>query len=209
MMKLFLGAAAAASIGASFPASASAQNAPASMVDRPTEQPGLHAQLDLLGLRVDRDAASGKLSRGEADRAHRDINRIESEAASERVRDGGSLIDEDRGDLQARIDRLRLDVRSRRTEMADVSPVWSLDRREQWVDQRIDRAAMDGRLSGNENQRGRSELAAIRAEHARLMVRDGGAVSETDRLYLAQRINDLNGALRWEGVNPPPPWAAR
>jgi len=68
---------------------------------------------------------------------------------------------------------------------------------------------MDGRLSGNENQRGRSELAAIRAEHARLMVRDGGAVSETDRLYLAQRINDLNGALRWEGVNPPPPWAAR
>ena len=83
---------------------------------------------------------------------------------------------------------------------------WSLDRREEWLAGRIDRASDHGRLSGNEEQRGRAELDAIRAEHARLRERDGGQLSPPDRIYVAHRIDELNRTLRWEGENPPPPW---
>jgi len=209
MMKLFLGAAAAVSIGASLPLTVLAQDAPPPAMDGPSARPGIHEQLDLMGARIDRDQAQGKLSEAEADRAHRDISHIQDEARGDRIRDGGALTPTSVADLQARIDRVRADVRWERTSERETPPVWSLDRREQWMDERIQRASIDGRLSGNENERGRSEIAAIRAEHARLTVRDGGAVSETDRLYLDQRINELNSTLRWEGVNPPPPWAVR
>jgi hypothetical protein len=92
-------------------------------------------------------------------------------------------------------------------EMRDrPSEAWPLDRREDWLASRIDRAMDHGRLSGNEEQRGRSELDAIRSEQARLVARDGGALTETDRSYLAHRIDELNGTLRWTGENPPPPW---
>jgi len=86
---------------------------------------------------------------------------------------------------------------------------WSLDRREQWLDGRIERAVQHGRLSGNEERRGRGELDAIRTEQDHLTARDGGALSEADRSYVAHRIDELNGALRWEGENPPPPWSYR
>jgi len=209
MMKLFLGAAAAVSIGAALPLTGLAQDAPPSAMDGPAARPGIHDQLELMGARIDRDQAQGKLSEAEADRAHRDISRIQDEARGDRIRDGGALTPASMSDLQGRIDRVRADLRWERASEIEAAPVWSLDRREQWMDQRIQRANIDGRLSGNENERGRSELAAIRAEHARLLVRDGGAVSETDRAYLDQRINELNSTLRWEGVNPPPPWAVR
>jgi hypothetical protein len=84
---------------------------------------------------------------------------------------------------------------------------WSLHRREDWLQARIDRAADRGWLSGNEISRGRTELQAIKSEQASLMSRDGGALSPTDRRYLAQRINELNATLRWQGENPPPPWS--
>jgi hypothetical protein len=86
------------------------------------------------------------------------------------------------------------------------SDVWPLDRREDWLARRMDRAMDHGALSGNEEQRGRSELDAIRSEQARLVARDGGALTEADRSYLAHRIDELNGTLRWTGENPPPPW---
>ena len=55
MMKLFLGAAAAASIGASLPLTVLAQDAPPSAQDGPTARASIHDQLDLLDARVDRD----------------------------------------------------------------------------------------------------------------------------------------------------------
>lgn len=207
MMKLFLVAAPATSIGASLPLTVLAQDVPLPVQDGPAARLGVRDQLKLLDLRVDRDLAQGRLSQAEADRAHREISRIEDEAKSDRVRNDGHLTDAHASDLQARIDRLHGTLRWARTSEIDASPVWSLDRRDQWVDERIQYASIDGHLSGNEDQRGRSELAAIRAEHVRLVARGGGAMSETDRVYLVQRINDLNGTLRWEGVKPPPPWA--
>jgi hypothetical protein len=84
---------------------------------------------------------------------------------------------------------------------------WSLDRREQWLEGRIERASDHGALSGNEERRGRTELDAIRGEQARLRARDGDQLSAADHSYIAHRIDELNGTLRWEGRNPPPPWS--
>jgi hypothetical protein len=83
---------------------------------------------------------------------------------------------------------------------------WPLSRREEWLAGRIDRASERGRLSGNEEQRGRTELEAIRNEQDRLRERDGGRLSPADHTYVARRIDELNATLRWEGENPPPPW---
>jgi hypothetical protein len=90
-----------------------------------------------------------------------------------------------------------------------VRMAWPLDRREDWLESRIQRAADHGSLSGNEEERGRNELHAIRVEQARLLERDGGALTEADSSYLAHRIDELNGTLRWTGENPPPPWSFR
>ncbi len=111
-MKLFLVAAAATSIGASLPLTVLAQ-------DGSIARLGIHDQLKLLDVRVDRDLAQGSLSQAEADRAHREINRIEDETRSDRVRNDGHLTDADATRLQARIDRLRGTVRWERTSAID------------------------------------------------------------------------------------------
>ncbi len=84
---------------------------------------------------------------------------------------------------------------------------WSLGRREAWLEARIDRGSERGRLSGNEEQRGRAELESIRTEEAKLRDRDGGRLSPEDRTYVANRIDGLYRTLRWQGDNPPPPWS--
>jgi hypothetical protein len=206
-MKRFLGSAAAAIIAASLPALSHAQDIAPSPVDNPPA--GIHEQLDRLVTRIDRGLSAGHLSQADADRAHREVNRIEDLASVDRERDGGRLTDADRFDLQARIDHLAADVRLDRADSVAVMPDWTLERREQWIGERIQRATDDGRLSGNEEQRGRTELDAIRSEQSRLLTRDGGALSEADSGYLEQRIDELNRTLRWQGENRPPPWALR
>ena len=206
-MKLFLGAAAAAIIAASLPALAQAQDMPLSSADNPPA--GIHEQLDHLAVRIDRGLSTGGLSQAEADRAHREINRIEDQASADRERDGGRLTDADRFDLQAQINHLAEAIRWERADGAAATADWTLERRERWIGERIQRASDDGRLSGNEEQRGRAELDAIRSEQSRLLARDGGALSEADSAYLEQRIDELNRTLRWEGENRPPPWALR
>ena len=83
---------------------------------------------------------------------------------------------------------------------------WTLDRRELWVGERIARASDRGHLPGAEQSHGIAALQALRVEHARLAQRDGGALNELDRDDLVRRIDDLNDALRWDGVDTPP-WA--
>ena len=83
---------------------------------------------------------------------------------------------------------------------------WSLDQREQWLQDRIDRGIDKGWISGREAERGRQELGAIRTQQATLLARDGGALSPEDHSYLVHRIDELNQTLKWSGRNPPPPW---
>ena len=207
MMKLFLAAAAAVSIGATLPSHALAQAEPVSPSIGPSAQNGIRERLDQLGDRVDRGLRQGQLSPREADETRRRIDDISAQASTDRERDGGRLTEAHRFDILAQIDRLGGEIRWQRKE-ATAAPIdWSLERREQWMEARIQRAMEDGRLSGNENERGQAELGAIRSEQARLLERDGGALSEPDSAYLANRIDELNRTLHWAGPNTAPPWS--
>jgi hypothetical protein len=182
----------------------------------------IHAQLDALRDRVKTGFDQGQLSQHETDRLYRELDRIGAIEHSDRTSDG-HLREHDRMDLQGRIDNLSRSIHWRRAEggppppsMPMVSPppapmpgpvAWTLDQRENWLQGRIDHGIDEHRLSGHEVARGQQELGAIRAQQARLLHQDGGALSAPDHSYLVNRLNELNQTLRWQGRNPPPPWA--
>jgi hypothetical protein len=191
----------------------------------PAMAPGqdIHAQLDALRDRVKNGFAQGQLSQGETDRLYREIDRIGAVEHSDRTSDG-QLREHDRIDLQGRIDGLSRSIHWRRAEGGAPPPpmpasappepmpppvnvAWTLDQRENWLQGRIDHGVDHHRLSGQEVARGQQELGAIRAQQSRLLAQDGGMLSQPDRSYLVHRIDELNQTLRWEGRNPPPPWA--
>ena len=66
---------------------------------------------------------------------------------------------------------------------------WSLEQREQWVQQRLDQAS-----NGGTSTQGRAQLDAIRAEQAKLTAAHGG-LTQTDHVYLNHRIDQLNASL--------------
>jgi hypothetical protein len=190
----------------------------------PAALPGqdIHGQLDALRQRVKDGFDQGQLSQHETDRLYREIDRIGAVEHSDRNSDA-QLREHDRMDLQGRIDNLSRSIHWQRAEGGAPPPMptapppepmpapanvaWTLDQRENWLQGRIDHGAGDHRLSGQEVARGQQELGAIRAEQNRLLAQDGGSLSEPDRSYLIHRIDELNQTLRWEGRNPPPPWA--
>jgi len=209
MIKLFLGAATAALLTVALPSAASAQDGSPSIVIGPGGQQGIHQQLVMLEARIDEGLVQGKYTPDEAYRARHEVYRIDEESTRERGPDGGPLSAADHADLQAKIDRLRDTIRWDRPSSAAMPEAWSLERREHWMGERLQRATDAGGLSGNESEHGRLELNAIQTEQARLVERDGGAISEIDRAYLNRRIDELNNTLKWEGDNPPPPWSRR
>ena len=232
MKRLLFAAAAAASLTLCAPALVQAQPYPATP---PTTDamPGhdIIGQLDALKARVKGGFEAGNLSHSETDRLYREIDRIRAVANSDRD-SNGKLREHDRVDLQGRIDGLSRSIQWKNAEagapapmaMAEAAPPppppeaapvpepahrdWTLDEREQWLQGRIDRGVDEHRLSGHEVVRGQGELQAIRKEQASLTERDGGALSPEDRTYLVGRLDQLNQTLKWEGRNPPPPWAA-
>ena len=191
----------------------------------------IRGQLQALRDRVKTGFDQGELSRSETDRLYRSIDRIRAVERSDRQSDG-QLRDHDRTDLQGRIDTVSRSIHWRRAEGGAPAPVavpvavavvetvpaapppppaplaWTLDQREDWLQGRIDRGVNDHHLSGHEATRGQGELHAIRVEQAQLTARDGGALSQTDHSYLADRLNQLNQTLKWEGRNPAAPWIA-
>jgi len=222
MKRLLFAAAAAASLTLCAPALVQAQPYPATP---PTTDamPGhdIVGQLDALKARVKGGFEAGNLSQHETDRLYREIDRIRAVAQSDRDT-SGKLREHDRVDLQGRIDGLSRSIQWKNAEagaapapmaMAEAAPApephrdWTLDEREQWLQGRIDRGVDDHRLSGHEVVRGQGELQAIRKEQAALLQRDGGALSPEDHTYLVGRLDQLNQTLKWEGRNPPPPWA--
>ena len=227
MKRLLFAAAAAACLTFAAPGLGQAQPYPATT---PTTDamPGhdISGQLDALRARVKGGFEAGNLSHGETDRLYREIDRIRAVAQSDRD-ESGKLREHDRVDLQGRIDSLSRSIQWKNAaagapapmamseappppppEAAPANIVWTLDQREQWLQGRIDRGVDDHRLSGHEVIRGQGELQAIRKEQASLTERDGGALSPEDRTYLVGRLDQLNQTLRWEGRNPPPPWAS-
>jgi len=177
-------------------------------------QPGhdLREQVDALDRRVQEGIRSGQMDREESDRASRELGSIRGEMERLRAQGGGRLSEIDRGRLQERIDGLSRSIRWMRGHGAGPGgPVvgdWSLERREGWLQERIDRGRADGSLSRREAYRAQTGLNNIKADHARMMRRSYGRLRESDRAILQDRLDRLSAAMRWARQNDEtaPPW---
>jgi hypothetical protein len=74
---------------------------------------------------------------------------------------------------------------------------WELDRRIDWQQQRIERGRTDGSLDWREARRVQHELGRIRHDEAALRYRNGGRLSEGDRMMLQDRLDRLSDQIRW------------
>lgn len=78
---------------------------------------------------------------------------------------------------------------------------WDLDRRIDWLQQRIDRGQSDGSLDRREARRVRHALHSIvRDEHSALYV-DHGRLSDRHRANLQDRLDRLSDQIRWLRAN--------
>ena len=116
MKRLLLTATSIASLAASLPAAALAQDEPAPYPDAgPHSGPGrewpLERRIDWLARRIDRAADGGFLSSNEIGRGRTELEAIRREVASLRDRDGGQLSPEDRMYLFHRVDELNSTLR--------------------------------------------------------------------------------------------------
>ncbi len=74
---------------------------------------------------------------------------------------------------------------------------WNLDRRIEWLQQRIDHGRDDGSLDRREAWRVQSRLDEIRQEERRLRRHHGGGLGDDDRDALNRRLDRLNDQIRW------------
>lgn len=74
---------------------------------------------------------------------------------------------------------------------------WDLDRRIDWMQDRISRGRDDGSLSYGEAQRVQGRLNDIRHDMHRMRDRHGGFLSPGDRDQLDARLDRLNDEIHW------------
>lgn len=170
----------------------------------------LHQQEDLLEQRIRNGVQAGQIDRLAAHRAFDALRSIRDEEAGIRARNGGQLLEPDRLRLQARLDRLSRGIHWLRQNGAvgaepagpgALAPAagggWSLDQREDWLQQRIDHGLADGSLDRHEAFRAQSELRRIRFQEQRLRTMHGGRLWDRDRLMLQQRLDNLSQTIHW------------
>ena len=186
---------------------------------------GFRDQLDALDGRIQEGVRSGQLDRAEADRASRELGSIRGEMERMRTQNGGELTDIQRGRLQERLDNLSRSIHWMREHGAveggavpaprTVVPLpergpapgygqqaqWSLDQREDWLQQRIDAGRADGSLTRREASRIQKGLNDVRNEQRRLMYRGHGRLRDSDREFLEQRLDHLRESVRWARQN--------
>jgi len=188
----------------------------------------LRGQLETLERRIQDGDRDRTIDRGEFDRATRELNSIRDQERDMRFRGRGDLNPGDRAILQDRIDHLARSIHWMRENGPGLPPpppprpgfnppppppmpapgAWSLDRRTDWIQQRISRGRADGSLSRREATRAQTELNSIRAAQARLTRRDHGVLNGPDRLYIEQRLDRLSNGLKWmRQNNDVAPWA--
>jgi hypothetical protein len=227
-MKLFLaGALCASAICGAVPALAQPYGPPpAGQV-----QPGhaLREQLQALEQRIQDGIRVGQIDRGEADRALREVGSIRHEEDELRARGGGQLSDLDRGRLQERLDNLGRSIHWMREHgpvagLGGPPPVvagppayqpapyqqgvgdWPLERREAWLQERINRGRADGTLNRREGYRAQMALNDIKATQARMMRHSHGRLRDGDREMLNQRLSRLSDMVRGARRDDTPPW---
>jgi hypothetical protein len=74
---------------------------------------------------------------------------------------------------------------------------WELDRRLDWLQQRIDRGRANGSLDRREARRVQGEIIRIRHDEHRMRATNGGRLSPRDRVVLENRLDRLNDHIRW------------
>jgi hypothetical protein len=82
---------------------------------------------------------------------------------------------------------------------------WPLERRESWIQERIDRGRTDGTLSRHEAFRAQAALNDIRTAQARMVRHSGGRLRDADRFYLEGRLSRLRDSIR-SARDEVPPW---
>jgi hypothetical protein len=83
---------------------------------------------------------------------------------------------------------------------------WTLERRESWLQERLDRAASDGALTRHDAKRAEKTLTGIMDRQAHLVSADGGQLRPSDRQELQGRLDQLDGTLNWAHKEDAPPW---
>jgi hypothetical protein len=76
-------------------------------------------------------------------------------------------------------------------------PGWDIDRREQWLADRIDRAVANGSLDRREAHRVHDELRGIHHEEDHMRMRHDGRLSDEDRGVLENRLDNLSHQIHW------------
>lgn len=74
---------------------------------------------------------------------------------------------------------------------------WDLQRRLDWMQERITRGRDDGSLSWREARRAQARLDDIRQDMRRMRYRSGGWLRPEDRDALQARLDRLNDQIRW------------
>lgn len=169
----------------------------------PAAVPGrdFREQLQTLQDRLDAGIRDRTIDRMEFDRATRELNRIRDDIR-ERWSDG-RMDERDRMDVQRRIDDLARSIHWMRETGRPPLPApgpgpggFTLDQREDWLQQRIERGREDGSLDRRDAWRAQQTLNGIRRDQARLIRRDRGVLTPRDRDYLEQRLDRLRDSLR-------------
>jgi hypothetical protein len=74
---------------------------------------------------------------------------------------------------------------------------WDINRRIDWMQQRINQGRMDGSLDRHEARRVERELGSIRGEAERARMSHGGRLNDFDRQRLQDRLDHLNDQIHW------------
>ena len=74
---------------------------------------------------------------------------------------------------------------------------WDINRRLDWVEQRISRGRDDGSLDRRDAERAWRDLQSIRSQEREMMQRGHGRLDDRDRYVLLDRLDRLNDSLRW------------
>ena len=172
--------------------------------DRPPVVAGVpsgdfRSQLQTLQDRLDAGIRERTIDRGEFDRATRELTRIRDDM---RQRWSDGRMDEgDRMQIQRRIDELGRSIHWMRETGRPPLPgprpgSFSLEQREDWLQQRIERGRADATLDRRTAWRAEHMLSDIRRDQARLMRRDRGVLTPRHRDFIEQRLNRLRDTVR-------------
>ena len=78
---------------------------------------------------------------------------------------------------------------------------WDIERREQWLDARIERGREDGSLDKKEAHKVHDKVRDIRELEGRMLKRDGGYLNDADRRVLEDKLDDVSHQIHWMREN--------